>query len=152
MVRERNFLPLIGLLVSGFALVSYPLLFSRYPATRDLPWVNWLLFALGLGLVGAGIVRAYRSPERWRGKVLGPILGVLSLAVLGLFLFMTMIYARQLPASAGAPKVGEKAPDFTLPDSQGRPVRLYSLLGSPSGVGGQSPGSWVILIFYRGYW
>lgn len=149
MTRQRNLLPLIGFLVSGFALASYPLLFSRYPATRDVPWASWLLFALGLGLVGAGIVRAYRSPERWRGKVLGPVLGVLSLAVLGLFLFMTMIYARQLPVSADAPKVGEKAPDFTLPDTQGRPVRLYSLLGSPSGG---APGSWVILIFYRGYW
>lgn len=149
MARQRNFLPLIGLLVCGSALVSFPTLFSRYPATRDVPWINWLLFVLGFGLVGAGIVRAYRSPERYRGKVLGPILGVLSLAVLGLFLFMTLINARQLPASAGAPKVGEKAPDFTLPDSQGRPVRLYSLLASP---GGGAPGSWVILIFYRGYW
>ena len=149
MARQRNFLPLIGLLVSGFALASYPTLFARYPVTRDVPWVSWLLFALGLGLVGAGIVRAYRSPERYGGRILGPILGVLSLAVFGLFLFMTMIYARQLPASAGAPKVGEKAPDFTLPDSQGRPVRLYSLLGSPEGG---APGSWVILIFYRGYW
>jgi uncharacterized membrane protein YidH (DUF202 family) len=148
MARQRNFLPLVGLLVCGFALVSFPTLFSRFPATRDVPWVSWLLFALGLGLAGAGIVRAYRSPERYRGKVLGPILGVLSLAVLGFFLFMTMIYARQLPASAGAPKVGEKAPDFTLPDSQGKPVRLSSLL---SGEGG-APGSWVILIFYRGYW
>ena len=148
-MRQRNFLPLIGLLVCGFALASYPLLFSRFPATRDVPWVNWLLFALGLGLAGAGIVRAYRSPERWRGKVLGPILGVLSLAVFGLFLFMTLSYARQLPASAGAPKAGEKAPDFTLPDSQGRPVRLSSLLASPSPG---APGSWVILIFYRGYW
>lgn len=152
MARERNFLPLIGLLVSSFALGSFPLLFARYSATRDIPWANWLLFALGLGLVGAGIVRAYRSPERWRGKVLGPILGVLSLAVLGLFLYMTAIYARQLPASAGAPKVGEKAPDFTLPDSEGRPVRLSSLLGSPSGGAPGVPGAWVILIFYRGYW
>ena len=149
MPRQRNFLPLIGLLVCGFALVSYPMLFARYPVTRDVPWMNWLLFAIGLGLVGAGIVRAYRSPERYRGRVLGPILGVLSLAVLGLFLFMTLSFARQLPASAGAPKVGEKAPDFTLPDSQGRPVRLSSLLGSP---GGGAPGAWVILIFYRGYW
>lgn len=152
-MRQRNFLPLIGLLVCGFALGSYPTLFSRYPATRDVPWVNWLLFVLGLGLSGAGILRAYRSPEhyrQYRGRVLGPILGVLSLAVFGLFLFMTLSYARQLPASAGAPKVGEKAPDFTLPDSQGRPVRLASLLASP-GPGG-APGSWVILIFYRGYW
>jgi hypothetical protein len=151
-MRQRNFLPLIGLLVSGFALASYPLLFARYQATRDVPWVNWLLFALGLGLAGAGILRAYRSPEhhrQYRGRVLGPVLGVLSLAIFGLFLFMTLSYARQLPASTNAPKVGEKAPDFTLPDSQGRPVRLSSVLGSPSGG---APGSWVILIFYRGYW
>lgn len=152
MARPRNFLPLIGLLVCGFALVSYPLLFARFPVTRDVPWVNWLLFALGFGLVSAGILRAYRSPERWRGKVLGPVLGALSLAVFGLFLFMTMIYARQLPASAGAPKVGEKAPDFTLSDSQGRPVRLSSLLASPGGGAPGAPGAWVILIFYRGYW
>lgn len=149
MERQRNFLPLLGLLVCGFALMSYPMLFSRFPATRDIPWVNWLLFALGLGLVGAGIVRAYRSPERFRGRVLGPVFGVLSLAVFGFFLFLTLGLARQLPESAGAPKVGETAPDFTLPDSQGKPVRLYSLLGSP---GGGAPGSWVVLIFYRGYW
>jgi hypothetical protein len=152
MARQRNFLPLIGLLVSGFALFSYPMLFARYPATRDVPWVSWLLFALGLGLVGVGIVRAFRSPERYRGRVLGPILGALSLAAFGFFSFITVFLGRQLPASAGAPKVGEKAPDFTLPDSQGRPVRLYGLLGAPSGGAPGSPGSWVILIFYRGYW
>ena len=97
---------------------------------------------------GAGIARAFRQPERYRGKVLAPILGVLSLAVLGFFLFLTLSYARQLPEAVGAPKVGEKAPDFTLDDSEGNPVRLYSLL---EGEGG-APGSWVILIFYRGYW
>ena len=148
MTRRRNLLPLAGFLLCGIALVSYPMFFAGFPVTRDVAWVSWLLFALGLGLVIAGIVRAFRQPERYRGRVLGPILGVLSLAVLGLFLFMTMIYARQLPASAGAPKVGEKAPDFTLPDSQGRSVRLSSLLGKEDGA----PGSWLVLIFYRGYW
>jgi len=62
---------------------------------------------------------------------------------------MTMVMARQLPSAADAPKVGEKAPDFTLPDSHGKPVRLYSLLEQPSGG---VPGPWVVLIFYRGYW
>ena len=148
-MRQRNFLPLAGFLLCGIAFISYPLFFAGFPATRDIPWVNWLLFALGLGLVGAGIARPFRQPERYRGRVLGPVLGVLSLAVLGLFLMMTMVHARQLPESAGAPKVGEKAPDFTLPDSQGRPVRLYGLLEQP---GGGAPGSWVVLIFYRGDW
>jgi hypothetical protein len=153
MTRRRNFLPLAGSLVCGIAFLSYPLFFARFPATRDVPWASWLLFVLGFALVGAGLVRAFRQPERYRGRILGPIFGVLSLAFLGLFVAMTMVHARQLPASAGAPQIGEKAPDFTLPDAQGRPVRLANLLepqagGSPGG----SPGSWVLLIFYRGYW
>lgn len=149
MLRQRNLLPLAGFLVCAIALVSFPLFFAGFPATRDFPWVNWLLFALGLGMLGVGIARAFRQPERFRGRVLGPILGVLSLAVLGLFVVLTMVYARQLPPSAGAPEVGEKAPDFTLPDAQGRPVRLHSLLEQPASG---TPGSWVLLIFYRGYW
>lgn len=148
-MRQRNFLPLAGFLICATAFISYPLVFAGFPATRDVPWVNWLLFALGLGLLGVGIARAFRQPERFRGKVAGPVFGVLSLAVLGFFVFMTMVMARQLPESAGAPKVGEKAPDFTLPDSNGKPVRLSNLLEQP---GGGNPGTWVLLIFYRGYW
>lgn len=104
-------------------------------------------------LLGAGVVRAYRWPERYGGRILAPILSVLGLATLGLFVFMTEIMARQLPPSAGAPQAGEKAPDFTLPDTQGRSVRLADLLGGPAGATkGGAPGSWVLLIFYRGYW
>jgi len=154
MTRRRNFLPLGGFLICGIAFLSYPLFFARFPVTRDVPWVSWLLFGLGLALVGRGLVRSFRQPEHYRGRVLGPILGVLSLAFLGLFLAMTLVYARQLPASAGAPQIGAKAPDFTLPDAQGRPVRLANLLASRAGGAPESgsPGSWVLLIFYRGYW
>ena len=149
MARQRNLLPLAGFLLCGIAFISYPLFFAQFPGTRDVPWANWLLFALGLGMVAMGTARAFRQRERYRGRIMGPIFGVLSLAVLGFFVFMTMVMARQLPESAGAPKVGEKAPDFTLPDSQGKPVRLSSLLAEP---GGGASGTWVLLIFYRGYW
>jgi hypothetical protein len=144
MTRARNFLPLAGFVVCAIAFVSYPLFFVRFPMTRDVPWANWLLFALGLALAAAGFVRAYRRPERYRGRVTSPIFGALSLGILGFFLFTTEIASRQLPASTGAPRVGDKAPDFTLPDTQGRSVRLADLLAPP--------GSWVLLIFYRGYW
>jgi hypothetical protein len=144
MATQRNFLPLAGFLVCLIGFFSYFFLFVRFPATRDVPWVSWLLFAAGLALLGAGIARAFRRPEIYGGRVLGPILGGLSLAVVGFFLFATLVASRQLPSAANAPKVGEKAPDFTLPDSQGRPVALHDL------VGPQKP--WVILIFYRGYW
>lgn len=45
-------------------------------------------------------------------------------------------------AAAKARKVGEMAPDFTLPDVLGRPVRLSELLQ-------RGP---VVLTFYRGIW
>lgn len=153
MARARSFLPLAGLLVCAIALFSYPFFFAGFPLTRDVPWANWLLFALGLALLGGGVVRAYRRPERYRGRITAPILGVLGLATFGLFLLMTEVMSRQLPESARAPRVGEKAPDFTLPDAQGRPVRLSDLLGPRAGATeGRPPGSWVFLIFYRGYW
>lgn len=144
MATQRNFLPLAGFLVCLVGFFSYFFLFVRFPVTRDVPWASWLLFAAGLALLGAGIARAFRRPEIYRGRVLGPVLGVLSVAVVGFFLFATLIASRQLPSASDAPKVGEKAPDFTLPDSQGRPVALHDLMGP------QKP--WVVLIFYRGYW
>ena len=149
MTRRRNFLPFAGFVVCLVAFVSYFAFFSNFPVTRDFAWVNWLLFALGLGLLGAGLARAFRQPEIYRGRILGSIFGVLSLAVLGFFLFATQVYSRRMPESAGAPRVGEPAPDFTLPDTQGRPVRLADLR-APQSPG--APGSWVLLIFYRGYW
>ncbi|HKI06184.1 MAG TPA: hypothetical protein VKK31_29675 [Thermoanaerobaculia bacterium] len=148
MARKRNLLPLGGFLVCLVAFLSYFVFFYRFPATRDLPWANWILFALGLGLAGVGAARAFRRPETYRGRVMGPVFAGLSLAVLGFFLFTTTVMSRQLPAAAGAPKVGEKAPDFVLLNQEGRPVRLYDLLGAT----GSSPSSWVVLIFYRGYW
>jgi peroxiredoxin len=48
-----------------------------------------------------------------------------------------------VPASAGAPHVGQKAPDFFLMDQNGQPVGLGDLLSNSKGA---------LLIFYRGFW
>ncbi len=73
---------------------------------------------------------------------------------------VALIWA-QLPPSKGAPKVGEKAPDFTLLDSNGKPAKLSELVVAPmldpSGAASKSDAAaekprWVLLVFYRGYW
>ena len=141
-----------GFLLVVVGLVSYVPFFALFPITRDFPWVNLLLFAGGLALLCTGLMRAFRQPQLYRGKIFGPILAVLSLAGISFFSYGLFYAARQLPSAAEAPRVGQKAPDFALPDQNGKMVTLAELLTSgPAGAAGaQANGA--LLIFYRGHW
>jgi len=135
-----------GRLWIGFVLVvagvfSYEF-FSQYPITRDFPWANLLLFCAGGILLGTGLLRAFRQPQAYRGKVFGPVLAAISLFLMTLFGYEMFYVLRQVPRSAHAPRIGEKAPAFVLPDQNGKRVSLTDLV-SPNGA---------ILIFYRGHW
>lgn len=100
----------------------------------------------------AGDVALTISPKTTKRKLVATLKLVLLCALAAIVAGNTQA---QLPPSKNAPKVGEKAPDFTLPDSTGKPVRLYELLSSRPVVRGataENTGAWVLLIFYRGYW
>jgi hypothetical protein len=144
MKRRWNWCLWIGFLVVVVALFSYQF-FVLFPITRDFPWANLLLFAIGFVLLGIGLFRAYGRPVAYRGKIFGPIFVLLGVLIFGLFSYGLFYVVRQMPASAGAPRVGEKAPDFALADQDGKSVALHDLLES-SGTRA------VLLIFYRGYW
>jgi hypothetical protein len=150
-VRRRNWSLWIGSSSCFLAFPSYFLLFVRFPVTRDVPWANYLLFAAGLLMVGIGIRRAYTEPQVYRGKIAGPTLGIISLAVTSLFCFTVLFQTRQLPKSSGAPRVGQKAPEFVLTDTNNNQVSLSSLLSTPL-ERTHTPPKGVVLIFYRGYW
>lgn len=133
------------------APVLYLLLFIRFPATRDTPLPTWMMFGLGLGLLINGIRHAYRNPAVYRGKLVAPIALAFGAGVTGLFAWTMLVHARQVPASLGAPRPGQIAPAFTLPDETGQPVSLAQLIGTPGSDG--TPGSnGAVLIFYRGDW
>ena len=158
--RRFNWPIWLGFLLSVVAFLSYFLVFVWFPVTRDFPWANLLLFALAAALLFVGVRRAF-APDRLltepgavatgrrRSKIVVAILATLSVAIFGFFIFATFIGARRLPASHGAPQVGQKAPDFTLADTSGKLVSLSELLSSP--VNGKTPRG-VLLVFYRGYW
>ena len=137
-----------ALCLAGFA--TFPI-FARFPLTRDVPWANFLLLGAGLALLLIGLRRAFGQPQQYRGKIAGPILGVLSLMIVGAFCFIVFYQTRQLPASGGAPRIGQNAPEFALVDTDNHPVSLSGLLSTPMPQT-KTPPKGVLLVFYRGYW
>jgi hypothetical protein len=75
-------------------------------------------------------------------QIFGSIFTAISVLLFALFAYEIFYVLRQVPLSAQAPLVGEKAPEFSLPDQNGESVALTDLL-SPNGA---------VLIFYRGHW
>ena len=143
----------VGFLLSVFALLSYPLVFLRWPVTRDFPWANLPLFAVAVVLLLVGLRRAFAPDRRLRSKIVSSIVAAFSFLLVGLFVFSFFIAAKWLPASHGAPRVGQKAPDFSLVDTSGKTVALSELLTAP--INDKAPSvnpKGVLLIFYRGYW
>jgi len=144
-----NWLLWAGFALSVIAFLSYFAFFVEFPLTRNFPWANLLLFVIAAALLAVGIRRTFRPPKSYRGKIFGPILAGLSALIFGFFVFAIFVAARHLPASAAAPRVGATAPEFTLTDSDNKPVSLANLLTQP--IGGAAPKG-VMLVFYRGYW
>ena len=143
MKRSWNWLIWVGFAIAAFAAVSYIPLFVPFETTRDIPWVNFLLFIVSVSLLAIGLRRAFARPERYRGKISGPILTVLSLGLFGFFCFGVFVAARNIPSSATALRVGQQAPDFTLATADGKQLTLSQLRQGKRAV---------LLIFYRGYW
>ena len=141
MSRRWNLSLWLGFVIVLGGLFSYEY-FAQFPITRDFPWLNLLLAGVGLALLATGLFRAFGNPRLYRGKISGSIMAVISVCLVALFSYEIFIGLRNVPASTGAPRIGEEAPPFTLPDQNGRQIALADLL-SPHGA---------ILIFYRGHW
>jgi hypothetical protein len=148
-MKKINWPLWLGFIVTIFAFLSYPFLFVNWETTRDFPRVNLPLFILALVLLFFGVRRAFAPGRRMISKVVAPVIATISLLVIAMFVFTAFILSRRLPASANAPQVNEKAPDFTLKDIGNKPVSLAELLSQPIN---NKPPKGVLLVFYRGYW
>jgi hypothetical protein len=150
-LRRFNWALWVGFVLTIAAFLTYFFIFVQFPVTRDFPWANLLIFVVALVLLFTGVRRGFASdrPHPTRSKIVASIVATLSVLILGLFVFIIFVEGRWLPASKGAPQVGQRAPDFSLPDTNGTQVSLGDLLSTP--VNGSAPRG-VLLVFYRGYW
>jgi hypothetical protein len=167
--RQRNWAPWIGLLLAVAAMLSNAGFFIALPGQRAIAWLSVALAIAALVCAVIGVMRAFRQPQVYRGKVSSSILGVVSLLICGL-VAVASISSRALPSSAAAPQVGQKVPDFILADTNGTKVSLDQLLGKAeasalphsatagsiaSGANSNiaaTPPKAVLLVFYRGNW
>src|SRR4051794_30512229 len=127
--RQRNWAPWIAVLLALAAFLSNAGFFLGVPGQRAIPWLSVTLAIAALVSAVIGVMRAYRQPQVYGGKVSSSILGVVSLLICGV-VALTAITSRALPAATNAPQVGQKVPDFTLADTHGIKLSLGQLLGN----------------------
>jgi len=142
MKRKWNWPIWVGFVLVLAGLFSYAF-FAQFPITRDFPWANLLLFGIGALLLLVGLFHAFGRPRLYRGKIVGSIFTAITFVLFSFFTYEIFYVLRQVPPSVGAPRVGQKAPEFTLPDQNEKPVALADLLSRSKAVA---------LIFYRGFW
>jgi len=150
-IKRLNWPLWTGFVLTLAAFLTYFFIFVWFPFTRDFPWANLVLFLVAGVLLFMGLRRGFASdrPHPTRSKIVSSIVGVFSLVVFAMFVFTIFVIGSRIPASKGAPQVGQRVPDFSLPDMSGKQVSLNELLTTP--VNGNVPKG-VLLIFYRGYW
>jgi hypothetical protein len=122
---------LLALLLALLAPLAWGLTLGS-PALRASGAAAWLLLATAL-LLAFSAARADRRPLV---RVLASL--VLLIAAALVWFFFSLATLRPQPAADEL----QSAPDFTLPDQQGRPVTLSERLSAGP----------ILLVFYRGHW
>jgi hypothetical protein len=133
-VATSTRLAVLSVLLAIGAIAAYVLLL-RVAMVRNHPEGYVIAFALATALAALAVARA--RGRRWPAWL---ALGFTSLLLVAGAWF-NFVVAR-VPDAPTALRVGERPPDFTLPDPTGRPVTLADFRGKKP----------VVLVFYRGYW
>ena len=123
---------LFSVALSIGAIVGY-FSFLRVPFIRNHPVLYVAAFALAAAIAAIAALQAPRWPSLTALAI--------SLGLLILGSYFNFVMAR-IPLGPPILRVGQPAPDFTLPDAKGTPVTLASFRG-------RTP---VVVVFYRGYW
>jgi cytochrome oxidase Cu insertion factor (SCO1/SenC/PrrC family) len=133
-VTPSTWLAILSVLIAVAGIGGYVALVG-VTAVRNHPELYVVACALAVVLAVLAVTRA--TGRRWPAWA---ALGVSSLLLVGTVWFNFVV--TRVPDVPVAIRVGEAAPDFTLPDASGKPVHLADFRGKKP----------VVLVFYRGYW
>jgi len=125
-------LTILSVLVCAATIAAYALLL-RVPAVRNHPEGYVAAFALAATVAGLAAALGRRW-YAWTALAL-------SVALLLSGAMFNFVLAR-IPEPHTTLRVGERTPDFSLPDAGGQTVSLAEYRGKKP----------VVLVFYRGYW
>ena len=133
-MRTSGRLAVLSVVVAIGAIAAYVLLL-RVAVVRNHPEGYVVAFALATALASLAVARP--QARRWPAWL---ALG-LSTLLLVAGAWFNFVVAR-VPDTPTVLRVGERPPEFTLPDAAGRRIALADYRG-------RKP---VVLVFYRGYW
>src|SRR5262245_22640167 len=68
-MKRLNWQIWTGFIFSLVAAFSYPILFVRWPLTREFPWANLVLFAIALVFLFLGLRRAFKPDKGVVSKI-----------------------------------------------------------------------------------
>jgi hypothetical protein len=123
--------------IGGFAVVLMGL--ALYWFLMDVPWIRSTAIPT-LAMIAGGLVICGFAVYQKRSV---STIGSTSLAAIFGGMFILLIFGlTRLPEAAGAPQVGQHAPDFAIPNQAGQSVALADLhKNGPA-----------LVVFYRGHW
>src|SRR5260370_13086071 len=98
-----NWLVWLGFVFSIVAFVSYFLVFARFPATRNVPWANFLLFGAGAAFLWTGLRRGFGGAEPFPRKILSSVLTLLSGFLFSALCFVFFHSTQPLPSFLRCP-------------------------------------------------
>jgi hypothetical protein len=149
--RPRNPSLWLGLAIAFAATLCNVVLFLNPPAQSLIPWLSLVLGIVAVVFIALGVKNLFTQSRTIAVRVLGVFVALLSLlfAAGSIFIF---VHARAVPPSTDAPQIGQKAPDFTLPDFNNQPLSLMQLFAPAPGNATVVVPNAVLLVFYRGYW
>lgn len=128
----------LGPLLAIAGCITYFWIFSQFPITRDFPWVNLPMAALGFLLSLIALLKWKKS-----GKFMQFILGA-GTAVSAFFAGILFLYVFVISSNMPMPKVLGFQKDPKTLSLQATGDRTISL--------GDHPDKRILVSFFRGYW